>query len=163
MSEFEHWKQMEINLSTVVDELNSSLLNRITGIVKIHHLPLFDLFEAKRSTLLRKYVSVKENADVLQTLQFLFRVISCNIVPTRARNRHASPPKLSLINLQILMYSEFKIISTSIPTLMDSLQTVWILSDYYSNENNMGRVLIDIKNTFGRRAKEACDVTKLFK
>lgn len=61
------------------------------------------------------------------------------------------------------MYGEFKTIPKIIPALMDSLQSVWILSEYYSVEKNMERVLLDIKNTLCCRAKEAFDVTKLFK
>ncbi|XP_065206673.1 uncharacterized protein LOC135836030 isoform X2 [Planococcus citri] len=136
MNEYEHWKNMEINLSTVLDELNSPLMNKISEIVKIHHASLFDSFETKRSTLYNDYLSVKENASLLQTLQYFFK---------------------------ILMYSNFESISNRIPTLMDSLQSIWILSDYYGQEKNMERILNNIKNTLCRRTKEAFDVTTLFK
>lgn len=76
MNEYEHWKQMEINLSMVIDELNSPMMNRVTGIAKIHHSSLFDIFETRRSTLYNDYLSVKENASLLQTLQYFFKVIT---------------------------------------------------------------------------------------
>ena len=75
MNECEHWKRMNINLSQVVDELNSPMMNKITGILKDHKPSLLDFFETKRATLHNDYISVKEISNLLETLQYFFKVI----------------------------------------------------------------------------------------
>ncbi|KAK7595572.1 hypothetical protein V9T40_013397 [Parthenolecanium corni] len=135
LEEYEYWKSNELKLSSIVDEVDSRQVLRIVNLLKNDYCDVYERFRQKKDTLHQVFSGAQENVEVLQPLQYFFKAI----------------------------HSDFKTITTVIPTLISSLKSVWVLSSYYNKEKHMERILISIKNTLCFRVKQAFDVTSLFK
>lgn len=111
LAEYEYWHDIEAALSSVVEQLKKPLLVRISDMVEKALPELANRFIFQQLRLRRHYGQAKDNVKFLSTvLRFLKTITQSN---------------------------DFKKVTLCIPLLMDGLELIWILSNYYNNDEVM--------------------------
>ncbi|CAH1165598.1 unnamed protein product [Phyllotreta striolata] len=111
LAEYDYWHDIESALSSVVEQLKKPLLVRISDMVDKALPDLANSFLFHQLRLRRYYGKAKDNVKFLSTIvRFLNTITQSN---------------------------DFKKITLSLPLLMDGLELIWILSDYYNNDTIM--------------------------
>ncbi|XP_012272400.1 dynein heavy chain 10, axonemal [Orussus abietinus] len=111
MAEFHYWHEKETGLSLLVEQLKTDPIPRILSLLDQAQSPVAFAFDNFRVELWRFYAEARDNNKFLQTVVRYFKMITES--------------------------DSFKTIADSIPTLIEGIRMIWVLSKYYCVEEKM--------------------------
>ncbi|KAJ8924399.1 hypothetical protein NQ315_007195, partial [Exocentrus adspersus] len=111
LGEYDYWHDREAAFSSIVEQLKKPTVLRINNILEMAKSPVVDGFIHYQVDLKRHYLEAKDNVKFLSTIK-----------------RH----------LKTISYStDFRKVIDTIPSLIDGLYLIWVLSRYYNTDEVM--------------------------
>ncbi|KAI4497256.1 hypothetical protein M0802_007740 [Mischocyttarus mexicanus] len=111
IAEYHYWHERETGLSILVEQLKIPIIQRMFKLLNIILSPIPSAFKHFKNELWKHYNEARDNTKFLLTIMRHFKLIS-----------HTD---------------KFKQINNVIPSLLNGLKMIWILSSYYSSEDKM--------------------------
>ncbi|KAG2382028.1 hypothetical protein C9374_005820 [Naegleria lovaniensis] len=112
LSEIEYWRSRHASLGTIWESLNSKTVKNAIEVLRIYDAQLLPGFDDQFQELTKLYMEAKENVKFLQTLERHFKNIS------QARGSLTA-------------------ISDTLPSMMNAIRMVWVISRYYNTDKRM--------------------------
>ncbi|KAK3281453.1 hypothetical protein CYMTET_10756, partial [Cymbomonas tetramitiformis] len=138
LAEIDFWRERNAALSSLYEQLNLPNVKRMVSVVETGSgdTNLLTSFKSQFGELTKLYVEAKDNVKFLTTLERHFKNISSGTLT------------------QVL---------ESLPSMMNALRMVWIISRHYSDDTRMGSLFERIANEIGDTVAEEIDVKVLFR
>ncbi|XP_061673976.1 dynein axonemal heavy chain 10-like [Syngnathoides biaculeatus] len=137
MAEIIFWQERVSILSALKVKLNQPAVKKILLVLTKAHAGVIPTMEATKAKLFKYYVEADENVRFLQTLERHFKNLATGA------------------NLSVLL--------ETIPSLMNSLQIVWLISCYYNRNDRMVPLMERIVWQLSERVAQVIDIRVLFK
>lgn len=115
IAEFEYWHDRETGLSMLVEQLKKASAKKILSILQRVESPVISGFTWSEIELWKNYTHARDNKKFLDTVLRYFKLLSET--------------------------DDFRAIGRSIPSLMEGMKMIWVLSKYYSSEEVMVTLL----------------------
>jgi dynein heavy chain len=142
LPEIDFWRRRASALTPIYEQLQSPIVQRIAEVCKLYSNHTYQSIEHQISELKKSYIESKDNAKFLSTLERHFK----NIITG------------TLVSVK-----------DSLPSLMNAIRMVWIISRHYNRDDRMVPlmariaweiankvyVLINVKNLFREPSEEA--------
>ncbi len=111
LAEIDYWKERNISLSGIFEQTKQEKVKRILEI--LHHVesPAASSFDSQRQDLARFYSEAKDNVRFLSTLERHFK--------------------------NVCYGASFHVVSETIPSMMNALRMIWIISRHYNKDERM--------------------------
>ncbi|XP_059165934.1 dynein axonemal heavy chain 10-like isoform X2 [Physella acuta] len=132
LSEIDYWRERNAALSALVEQLKIPLVARMIEI----HIAADGDFEDTQSELNKYYVEAKDNVRFLSTLERHFKNITYG--------------------------ATFQIVTETIPSMMNALRMVWIISRHYNKDERMVPLMERIAWELAERVAKVINVRELF-
>jgi len=110
MAEIEFWRNRNSSVSALFEQLNISLAHKIIDILKSTGSPVITDFEYQFNELNKLYTEAKDNVKFLSTLERHFKGI---------------------------IFGSLSSVTDSLPSLMNAIRMVWIISRHYNRDERM--------------------------
>ena len=136
LAEIEYWRQRNATLSTVYEQVNMPKLQRMLEVLRIRESTGLDQFEAHYVELTRKYVEAKDNVKFLTTLERHFKNISSGNLST---------------------------ILDTLPSMMNALRMVWIISRHYNTDEQMLPLMKRIANEIADKVSAEVNIKTILR
>jgi dynein heavy chain len=111
LAEIDYWKERNISLSGIFEQTKQEKVRRILEILQHVESPAFSSFESQRQDLARFYSEAKDNVRFLSTLERHFK--------------------------NVCYGATFHVVSETIPSMMNALRMIWIISRHYNKDERM--------------------------
>ena len=111
LSEIDFWRERSSALSAVCEQLDLPLVKKMLDVLKVAEVSVLSSFEHNRIELNKFYTEAKDNVRFLATLERHFKNLT-----------HGST---------------FGVVIDTIPSLMNALRMVWIISRHYNRDERM--------------------------
>ena len=111
LAEIEYWRERNASLIALLEQLKRPEVLKMLNILRLAKNPVVDNFDMAKSELKKYSIEARENVRFLSTLERHFK------------------------NLQHT--NDFGIIFDTIPSMMNSLRMVWIISRHYNKDERM--------------------------
>ncbi|GAB1860436.1 Dynein heavy chain 10, axonemal [Camponotus japonicus] len=111
IAEYQHWQDCETGLTMLVEQLKMPFVKRILDLLEQIHSPIASSFQYFRTELWKHYVEARDNNKFIRTLMRYFKLITES--------------------------DSFESIAECIPSLMEGLRMLWVLSSYYCREEKI--------------------------
>ena len=111
LAEIEYWRERNASLIALLEQLKRPEVMKMLNILRLAKNPVVDNFDMAKSELKKYSIEARENVRFLSTLERHFK------------------------NLQHT--NDFGIIYDTIPSMMNSLRMVWIISRHYNKDERM--------------------------
>ena len=111
LAEIDYWKERNISLSGIFEQTKQDKVKRILEIIQYVESPAASSFESQRQDLARFYSEAKDNVRFLSTLERHFK--------------------------NICYGASFHVVSETIPSMMNALRMIWIISRHYNKDERM--------------------------
>ena len=111
LAEMDFWRERNATLSALVEQLKRPLVEKVIAILSQTSSDSLSTFEYHKNELTKYYVEAKDNVRFLLTLERHFKNLA-----------HGA---------------NFKVILETIPSLMNALRMVWIISRHYNRDERM--------------------------
>lgn len=135
LGEIEYWRTRQANVSTLYDQLNSAKVQQVIAIVKtLENSPQLGAFEGQLGELTKLYLEAKDNVKFLTTLERHFKHIS---------------------------EGSFQTILESIPSMINGLRMVWVISRHYNTDDRMAPLMEMIAETLAKRVRDEVKLTNI--
>lgn len=134
IGEIEYWRDRQFNLSSLYEQMSSPKITSILEIMSSLQFPQLNTFHYHFNELTKLYLEAKDNVKFLTTLERNFKHIS---------------------------ESSFQTISESLPSMMNGLRMVWVISRHYNTDERMAPLMEMIAETFVRRIRDEVKLTDL--
>lgn len=106
LAEIEFWRERNASFVTLLEQLKQPEVTNMLDVLRAAHNPVVDNFDMAKSELKKYSIEARENVRFLSTLERHFK------------------------NLQHT--NDFGVINDTIPSMMNSLRMVWIISRHYN-------------------------------
>ncbi|XP_077294859.1 dynein axonemal heavy chain 10-like [Arctopsyche grandis] len=136
LDEFNFWNTHHTSLSNLNEQLNTTLVHYVISILINANSDTVKAFDVQKDKLIKKYLQARENVEFLSTLLQYFTII------TKSPN--------------------LKEIGNIIPGLIDGLNMLWMLSEFYSKDENMVALLERIAHCLCQKIEVHLSVQTLF-
>ena len=136
LAEIEYWRQRNAMLSAVYEQLTRPQLQRMLHVLRLRDSTGLDQFEAHFSELNRKYVEAKDNVKFLTTLERHFKNISSGNLTT---------------------------ILDTLPSMMNALRMVWIISRHYNTDEQMQPLMHRISNEIAEKVAAEVNIKTILR
>ncbi|CAB0039667.1 unnamed protein product [Trichogramma brassicae] len=136
MAEYDYWQDREIGLSQLVHQLKSGPVQRVTNILDLANSAIGAGFDHYKREINDLYAGAKENNKFLGTVLRHFKVIETA--------------------------ETFAGIESTIPPLWEHLRMIWILSNYYSSEEQMVSLIEKISWQLVQNVRRNMGIRQLF-
>lgn len=110
ITELEFWRARNATLSTLWEQLSHPSVRNMLAALELAREPALDPFRTAHSELSKAYVAAKDNVKFLSTLERHFKNLSTGSLP---------------------------VILETIPSLMNGLRMVWVISRHYNSDDQM--------------------------
>ena len=137
LAEIDFWKERNSALSTLYEQLKSTTIQNMLAVLKAAHVPSYSNFEYHRTELNKYYLEAKDNVKFLSTLE-----------------RHLK---------NIAHGANFAIVVDTLPSLMNSLRMVWVISRHYNTDERMVPLMVRIAWELCERAARVVNVRTVFR
>jgi dynein heavy chain len=111
LDEIDYWKERNVNLSGIFEQTKQEKVKRILEILAHVDSPAASSFENQRQELARYYSEAKDNVRFLSTLERHFK--------------------------NICYGTSFHTVTETIPSMMNALRMIWIISRHYNKDERM--------------------------
>jgi dynein heavy chain len=111
LDEIDYWKERNVNLSGIFEQTKQEKVKRILEILAHVDSPAASSFENQRQELSRYYNEAKDNVRFLSTLERHFK--------------------------NICYGTSFHTVTETIPSMMNALRMIWIISRHYNKDERM--------------------------
>ena len=137
LAEIDFWKERNSVLSTLYEQLKLTSIQNMLAILKLANVPSYSNFEYHRTELSKYYLEAKDNVKFLSTLE-----------------RHLK---------NIAHGANFAIVVDTLPSLMNSLRMVWVISRHYNTDERMVPLMVRIAWELCERASRVVNVRSVFR
>ena len=132
LAEIDYWKERNINLSGIFEQTKQEKVKRILEILTFVESPAATGFENQRHELAKLYNEAKDNVRFLSTLERHFK--------------------------NICHGPSFHIVAETLPSMMNALRMIWIISRHYNKEERMVPLMERIANELYDRVSKVINV-----
>ncbi|XP_057328415.1 dynein axonemal heavy chain 10-like isoform X2 [Microplitis mediator] len=137
MAEYDYWHDRLIGLSILVENLNSPIAKKIKSILNEARSSILSAFHWFEIELWKYYTEARENNKFLFTVLRYFKLITES--------------------------NELQVINEALPSLMEGMKMIWILSKYFNTEERMTLLLESISWQLCENIKNTLSVKELFR
>ncbi|XP_011694340.1 PREDICTED: dynein heavy chain 10, axonemal [Wasmannia auropunctata] len=137
IAEYQYWQDCETRLTMLVEQLKMPIVKRILALLEQAVSPIASSFHYFQTELWKHYVEARDNNKFIQTLLRYFKLITES--------------------------DSFESISECMPSLMEGLRMLWVLSSYYCREERMMLLMDRISWQLCANVKQNLAITLLFK
>lgn len=127
LGEIEYWRERQVNFSSLYDQANNPKVQQIIHVMKAIENPQLSSFNYHFGELTKLYLEAKDNVKFLTTLERHFK--------------HTSD-------------GTFQTILESLPSMVNGLRMVWVISRHYNTDERMAPLMETIAETLARRVRE---------
>uniref|UniRef100_A0A2C9JWZ0 AAA+ ATPase domain-containing protein n=1 Tax=Biomphalaria glabrata TaxID=6526 RepID=A0A2C9JWZ0_BIOGL len=132
LAEIDYWRERNAALSALTEQLK---IPKVARMIEIHIAADGD-FEETQSELNKYYVEAKDNVRFLSTLERHFKNITYG--------------------------TSFQVVKETIPSMMNALRMVWIISRHYNKDDRMVPLMERIAWELADRVSKVINVQELF-
>ena len=137
LAEIDFWKERNSVLSTLYEQLKLTSVQDMLAVLKVANVPSYSNFEYHRAELNKYYLEAKDNVKFLNTLERHFKNIA-----------HGA---------------NFAIVVDTLPSLMNSLRMVWVISRHYNTDERMVPLMVRVAWELCERAARVVNVRTVFR
>lgn len=137
LAEIDYWKERNSALSALYEQLKLPSVQKILAVLKAANVPTYSNFEYHRSELNKYYLEAKDNVKFLSTLERHFKNLT-----------HGS---------------NFTIVLETLPSMMNSLRMVWVISRHYNTDERMVPLMERIAWELCERIARVINVKSIFR
>lgn len=136
LAEIDYWKERNISLSGIFEQTKQEKAKRILEILAHVESPAANSFENQRQDLARYYSEAKDNVRFLSTLERHFKNICYGM--------------------------SFNVVSETIPSMMNALRMIWIISRHYNKDERMVPLMERIAHELSERVSRVINIKTIF-
>ena len=136
MAEITFWRDRHAVLSGLYEQLHTQTVQNMIAVMEIAGVTSMDLFKKNVADLLKLYVEAKDNVKFLTTLERHFKQLGCG---------------------------DLKTMTETIPSMMNSLRMVWIISRHYNKDSRMFPLMERIAYEVTSRVSKDINIRTLFR
>ncbi|CAB4019814.1 dynein heavy chain 10, axonemal-like [Paramuricea clavata] len=137
LAEMDFWRERNATLSALVEQLKRPLVEKVIAILSQTSSDSLSTFEYHKNELTKYYVEAKDNVRFLLTLERHFKNLA-----------HGA---------------NFKVILETIPSLMNALRMVWIISRHYNRDERMVPLMERIAWELAERVAKVVNIRTILK
>ena len=137
LAEMDFWRERNATLSALVEQLKRPLVEKVIAILSQTSSDSLSTFEYHKNELTKYYVEAKDNVRFLLTLERHFKNLA-----------HGA---------------SFKVILETIPSLMNALRMVWIISRHYNRDERMVPLMERIAWELAERVAKVVNIRTILK
>ena len=137
LAEMDFWRERNATLSALVEQLKRPVVEKVIAILAHVRSDSLSTFEYHKNELTKYYVEAKDNVRFLLTLERHFKNLA-----------HGA---------------SFKIILETIPSLMNALRMVWIISRHYNRDERMVPLMERIAWELAERVAKVVNIRTILK
>eukprot|EP00466_Bigelowiella_natans_P011733 jgi/Bigna1/49976/estExt_Genewise1.C_620014 len=134
MGEIQFWKDSNAMLSALYEQITMPNIRNFVKVLELAEVVAIESFKKQLGMLLKRYVEAKDNVKFLRTLERHFKNIESG---------------------------KLNVILDTIPSMMESLRMVWIISRHYNREERMFPLLKLIAQQIAEKVEKAIDIKKI--
>ena len=131
LGEIELWKDRNAVLSALYEQITMPRARNLIQVLELAEVLAIDDFKKHLSVLMKRYVEAKDNVKFLSTLERHFKNVET---------------------------ASLSVVLDTIPSMMESLRMVWIISRHYNREERMFPLLQLIASQLADRVEREIDV-----
>ena len=132
LAEIDYWRERNISLSGVFEQTKQEKAKQIVEMLAKIESPAASSFEDQRRDLAKYYNEAKDNVRFLSTLERHFK--------------------------NICYGASFHIVAETIPSMMNSLRMIWIISRHYNKDERMVPLMERIAWEMSERVSKVINV-----
>jgi dynein heavy chain len=132
LAEIDYWKERNIGLSGIFEQTKQEKAKRILEILFHVESPAANSFENQRQDLARYYSEAKDNVRFLSTLERHFK--------------------------NICYGTSFNIVTETLPSMMNALRMIWIISRHYNKDERMVPLMERIAHELSERVSKVINI-----
>lgn len=136
MAEIDYWKERNISLSGIFEQTKQEKAKRTLEILQRMESPATASFESQRQDLARYYSEAKDNVRFLSTLERHFK--------------------------NICYGTSFNVVTETIPSMMNALRMIWIISRHYNKDERMVPLMERIAFELSERVTKIINIKTIF-
>jgi dynein heavy chain, axonemal len=134
LGEIEYWRNRQLNVSSLYDQLNTTKVQQIINIMKTVENPQLASFNYQFGELSKLFLEARDNVKFLTTLERHFKHIS---------------------------EGTFQRVLESLPSMINGLRMVWVISRHYNTDERMAPLMEMISETFVRRIRDEIKLSNI--
>ena len=134
IDEIAFWRRRLVALSTLCEQIRMPDVQRLLDVMSRVHLQQLTVFRDHAAELDRVYAEAKDNTKFLTTLERHFKVLES---------------------------TDFALIIDTMPSMMNAIRMVWIISRHYNTDERMVPLLVRIANKLCEQAAKQLSITHL--
>ena len=135
LAEIYFWRSRNAILSSLVEQINTSLVGKMIRVLELIEASSLPSFRFYHSELTRLHIEAKDNVKFLATLERHFK------------NIHVG-------NLSTIL--------DTLPSMMNSIRMVWIISRHYNTDERMVPLMARIADEISRQVRKRVAVPDIF-
>lgn len=136
VSEINFWRDRNAALSAIYEQLNMQYVKDIIKVMELADVPAMTDFKIQLQDLMKLYIEAKDNVKFLTTLERHFKSIASG-------------------NLSMIL--------ETIPSMMNSLRMVWIISRHYNKDSRMFPLMSLIAKDIAGKVAKQINVRNIFR
>ena len=137
LAEMDFWRERNATLSALVEQLKRPVVEKVIATLSQTSSDSLSTFEYHKNELTKYYVEAKDNVRFLLTLERHFKNLA-----------HGA---------------SFKVIMETIPSLMNALRMVWIISRHYNRDERMVPLMERIAWELAERVAKVVNIRTILK
>ncbi|XP_050455387.1 dynein axonemal heavy chain 10 [Cataglyphis hispanica] len=134
---YQYWQDYETGFTMLIEQLKMPIIKRILALLEKIYSPISSSFQYFQAELWKHYVEATDNNKFIQTLMRYFKLITES--------------------------DSFESIAECIPSLMEGLRMLWVLSSYYCREDKMILLMDRISWQLCENVRRNLAIVSLFK
>lgn len=132
LAEIDYWKERNISLSGIYEQTKQEGVKRVMEILQYVESPAAASFESQRQDLARLYSEAKDNVRFLSTLERHFK--------------------------NICYGATFHVVTDTLPSMMNALRMIWIISRHYNKDERMVPLMERIAYELSERTSKVINI-----
>ena len=135
LAEIDYWKERNISLSGIFEQTKQEKVKKILEILTYVESPAAASFEGQRLDLSKYYNEAKDNVRFLSTLERHFK--------------------------NICYGASFHVVTETLPSMMNALRMIWIISRHYNKDERMVPLMERIAYELSERVSKVINIRSI--
>jgi len=135
MAEIDFWRDRSSKVSTVYEQLQLPAVRKALDVLEASEPPILQQFQDQFGALQQMHVVAKDNVKFLTTLQRHFKYLASGSMQT---------------------------IVETLPSLMNAIRMVWIISRYFNTDEYMEPLMKRIADQIADKVEEQININQIF-
>lgn len=135
LAEIDYWKERNISLSGIFEQTKQEKARQVFECLTAIDNPAASSFESQRLDLSKLYSEAKDNVRFLSTLERHFK--------------------------NICYGTSFHVVAETLPSMMNALRMIWIISRHYNKDERMVPLMERIAHELTERVSKVINVRKI--